>query len=157
MRSMVAVLLVLIALSAAAQDQPVNIREDKAFGFSLVAGGAVIGGLTLDGFISSRMNLELSAGFGFAGGFRYHPMGDDPNRSWSPYLGITGAMIPEIKLFDTGGDWRPALYLPLGLHYISRSGFSLALEAGYYHGFSDESSSGSFDAPWFGFKIGWRI
>jgi len=103
------------------------------------------------------LNLELSAGLGFGAGLRYHPKGADPDTHWSPYVGgYFGILaLPDIDLFGSGGsmEWKPNIYIPLGLHYISLSGkFSVAFEAGYMHCFKTDISS-SFDVPMIGIKV----
>lgn len=155
-------LILLVAPSVIlSQDQSVNVRDLHRSRFSFVMGGINFIGISFDTFLSSRLNLDLSAGFGIGGGLRYHPIGADPNVSWSPYVGgyVGLLVIPELNLFGSGGglDCKTNLYFPVGVHYISKSGkFSIALEGGYMHIF--ETDDDSFDPNiMFGIKIHWII
>jgi hypothetical protein len=158
----VAMLLLVLSLTKVciSQDSALNPREEKSTGLSIVAGGVVFGGIGVDFFLSSRLNLELDAGAGIGAGLRYHFKGDDPSVSWSPYMGLYGGIIPDfdLDLFGDGDDtdWRTNLYVPVGIHYISDSGFSVAFEAGYMHGFQVEDEE-PFDIPWLGIKAGWHF
>jgi len=71
-----------------------------------------------------------------------------------------GGVIPDLELNFFGDDndrttLRPNVYVPLGAHYISGSGFSPALEFGYMHEFGNDDTD-AFDLPWFGCKTGFR-
>ncbi len=162
-----ALLTLLLAPSVSiSQDQSVNVRDLHRSRFSFVLGGINLIGVSFDTFLSSELNLELSAGLGLGAGLRYHPKGADPDVRWSPYAGgyIGFLAFPEIDLFggsDGGLICKTNLYIPVGVHYISMSGkFSIALEAGYMHIFKtdDDSSIGiDSDIPMAGIKIRWVI
>lgn len=154
-------LMLVLAFGASADSgQTDNIRSSRSFGLSLNVGGAVFGGLSMDLFATPRLNLELAAGLGVAGGLRYHWNGSDPTVRWSPYLGCCFGMIPDIDIdiFGDGGDsgWRPNVYLPLGIHYIADSGFALAVEGGVMHGFETDDDD-SFTIPMGMVKAGWHF
>ncbi len=128
-----------------------TVRDEHPIGISLVGGGVCIGGLSLDAFISNTINIELCAGWGFGGGLKYHWNGADPDCKWSPYIGAFGGAAPEIEFFDSsGGDWGTSLYFPLGVHYISRSGFSFCVDAGYLNLYGSSY-------PWLSLKMGWHF
>ncbi|MBN2585935.1 MAG: hypothetical protein JXA64_01475 [Candidatus Fermentibacteraceae bacterium] len=144
-----------------AQKAQGNVRDIYESGISLDLGGVVFGGASFDTYISNKLNLELSLGVIFGAGLNYHFIGDDPDTRWSPYIGVHGGLIPDLELNLFGDDSdeptvRPNVYLPAGVHYISGSGFSLALELGYMHAFENDDAN-SFDIPWFGCKIGFRL
>ncbi len=153
-----AVIIILLAGISLADDQSENVRDLHSFGVSLNAGGVVIGGASIDIFLTNTFNLELCAGLGFGGGLRYYFSGGDPAVKWAPYIGGYFGMLPLIKILDSddGDDWRPNAYIPLGIHYISESGFSLAFEGGYMHAFETDNVS-SLDIPMGAIKIGWRF
>jgi hypothetical protein len=138
-----------------------NLRDLYESGLSLDIGGVAFGGASFDTYLSNKLNLELSLGVIAGAGLNFHFKGDDPDVRWSPYIGAHGGIIPEIDIDLFGDDdddttVRPNVYLPLGVHYISDSGFSLALEIGYMHAFGNDESD-PFDIPWFGCKIGFRL
>jgi hypothetical protein len=157
------VLSVVICLSSIclAQKEQGNIRDIYESGISLDLGGVVFGGASFDTYLSNKLNLELSLGVIFGAGLNYHFKGDDPDIRWSPYIGVHGGLIPDLELNIFGDDsdettLRPDVYVPVGVHYISGSGFSLALEIGYMHAFENDDAN-AFDIPWFGCKAGFRL
>ena len=153
-----AMIIMLFAGISRSDDQSLNVRDLHPFGISLNAGGVVIGGASLDIFLTNTINLELCAGLGFGGGLRYYFSGGDPAVKWAPYIGGYFGMLPLIEFLDSddGDDWRPNTYIPLGIHYISDSGFSMAFEGGYMHAFKTDDVS-SLDIPMGAIKIGWRF
>ena len=150
--------LVLLPSIGIAGDEPVNVRDLHKSHLSAVIGGVHFFGIAFDTFLSNKLNLELSAGMGFGAGMRYHFKGDNPDTHWSPYIGgyLGIVAVPDINLFggssSSSFDWKPDIYIPLGLHYISMSGkFALALEAGYMHLFKTDESR-SCDIPMLALK-----
>jgi len=155
---LIAMIIVLFAGISRSDDQSINVRDMHPFGISLNAGGVVIGGISIDVLLSNTVNLELCGGLGFGGGLRYYFSGSDPAVKWAPYMGGYLGMLPVLNLFnnDDSDDWRPNIYVPVGVHYISESGFSLAFEGGYMHAFETDEVS-SFDTPMGAIKLGWRF
>jgi len=107
-----------------------NPRAARRFGFGIQAGGPTfILSLQADYFLTPRVNVEVGAGLlGLYGALKVHLGGG----SWSPYLGASVALIPEIRLFGSGGGQTPSLYFPAGIQYMSRRGFTLAVELAAY-------------------------
>jgi|GEM_PF-2046496 len=167
MRSAVVILTVFLFLLAAPalseQKRPGNPREDSPFGVSLSLGGAA-SGITLDYFPSPMLNVEARAGLEWGFGLSMHPFGNDDERHWSLFLGLQGgvAPFPEIDLFGDDEneqeeyDSQPVLFVPLGTHYISDSGFSFEFELGYLHGFADDDSEAKAWPLWIGLNLGYR-
>jgi hypothetical protein len=160
-----AVFLFLLAAPALSeQKRPGNPREDSPFGISMSIGNLAMFGISLDYYPTALWNLEATAGFGWGCGLSIHPFGNDDERHWSPFLGLHGgvAPFPEIDLFEDDDDQpedydsQPALFVPLGVHYISDSGFSFEFELGYLHGFADEDSEASAWPFWMGLNLGYR-
>jgi len=149
--------LVLLPSTSIAKDESVNVRDLHKSRFSVAIGGVTYFGIAFDTFLSNKLNLELSAGLGLGAGLRYHLKGADPDTHWSPFVGGSVGLLglPHINLGSGGGylEFKPDIYIPVGLHYISMSGkFSIALEAGYMHGFKTDESD-SFDIPMFAIKV----
>jgi len=154
-----AVLALPVAVSAG-DGEPENVRDLYETGLSLNLGGVVFGGASFDVFLNHSFNLEVCLGAIAGAGLRWHWRGADPDVLWSPYAGGYVGVIPDIDLglFGSGHDDKVLtdLYLPVGVHYISRQGFSMAFEGGWLHGFAAGSQSG-FDIPMVAVKAGFRF
>jgi len=128
-----------------------TVRDDHPIGISVVGGGVCFGGLSLDVFLSNSFNIELSGGWGFGGGLKYHWNGTDPSCKWSPYVGAYAAAIPEIIIFSSESeDWGTSIYFPIGVHYISWSGFSFSIDGGYMNAYGASHPMASV-------KVGWHF
>lgn len=128
-----------------------TVRDHHPIGISLVAGGVCIGGLSLDVFLSNSFNIELCGGWGFGGGLKYHWNGADTACKWSPYIGAFAGAAPVIDFFDSDtDDWSTSLYFPIGVHYISWSGFSFCIDGGYLNLYGSSH-------PWGSLKLGWHF
>ena len=124
--------LIILSSISFAQNSDENIRLDHRFGVSLKIGGALYIGISLDAFILPQLNAEFyltpvfgdAYMFGIGGGLKYHPLGGKKNISWSPYIGIG---LGRAKFFDEN---EFITYVPLGVSYISKGGFNLAIDGG---------------------------
>lgn len=149
---------------ASAQGEPVNPREAEPSGLGLSIGGVIYCGICFDTYLTNELCLELDLGAVAGAGLDYHHWGSDPERKWSPFIGFHGGVIPQLEIDIFGDDddedeetiLQPDIYIPVGVHYISDSGFSLRLEMGYLHAFENEDA-GAFDLPMVGIKIGFRL
>lgn len=137
-----------------------NLRKEMPVGLSLYLGGASILGGSIDYFVSPKVNLEMSIGWNFSGGIKYHFWGHKPI-SWSPYIGAIANA--KGKLGSTDWDTRRGLFFPIGAHYIYINSFSFAIEAGPWYIKDDDEEHDEYDDdesgfhPWIGVKIGLRI
>lgn len=155
-----AVVLFILAVPAlAGKTKGANRREASPLGLSLTSGGVALAGFGLDYYVTNKINLEGIVGVmgGGGGGINFHPLGGDNNRTWSPFIGLQGGVIPDIEvdLFEDTDDTQNNIYIPIGLHHIAESGFSFKLEFGYMHGFENDDLD-SFDVPWMGLQLGFR-
>ncbi len=128
-----------------------TVRDEHSIGISLVGGGVCFGGLSLDVFLNNTFNIELCGGWGFGGGVKYHWNGADPACRWSPYIGAYAALVPDMILFGNDSeDWGTSIYFPLGVHYISWSGFSFSIDGGYMNAYGSSHPMASV-------KVGWHF
>ena len=141
----------LIAFNCSGQTSE-NIRMSKRHGVVLTgAGPGLYGSISYDYFISPKIDIEIGAGpLTLFGGVRYHFEGDE-DKNWTPYVGGYVIYIWILEIFDDDDNEAPlAFYMPIGLQYIGKNGFSFAAEfAGMY-------GVGEF-IEWGGIKLGYRF
>ena len=130
-----------------------NRRATRPIGINLIGFGpaGMIGG-SLDGFLTPKIALEAGAGLRnqagdvnyFVGG-RYHLLGGT-RLNLTPYVGA-------YTVFHYNGRdvQNHAIYIPVGLHRIKKSGFQWSAEVAYERNtFKEKNLSGSL-------KIGYRF
>ena len=124
-------------LGQGANSKGINPRTVNPNGISVSLGGpGFYGSLSYDYFTSGKINIEAGVGlYALFGGIKYHLMGDQ-NNNWTPYIGINGVYVWVIDLiFEDDDDINPVfVYAPVGIHYISRGGFSFAVEGAAFMG-----------------------
>ena len=104
-----------------------NPRKDHPIGVNIVVGGPTVYlSSSIDYFLTPCINIEAGLGlFGYYGGIKYHFWGNNEEKNWTPYIGISRTTISIFGLFglsDVGG------YAPIGLQFIGENGISLAIE-----------------------------
>lgn len=135
-----------------------NLRKENPLGLSFYAGGASITGFSLNYFVIPNIDLEVTAGFNFSGGVKYHFLAHRPI-SWSPFVGVIANAKGSLGSdFDT----RRGFYVPIGVNYISSKLFSLTIEAGTWYIIDDDNDPSNTENesgfhPWGGIKIGIQI
>lgn len=155
MQKLLIFIYLLISINLLAQDISVensNPRINNRFGINANLGGpSLLLSFSLDYFFTPNINVETGAGlFGYYGGVKYHINGNKPEKNWTPYVGLYLMHIPEITFFNTI-QARNGLYIPLGLQYLSNSGFTFGTEiAGLV-------LSGAKTPVWAAIKIGYHF
>jgi hypothetical protein len=155
MKKLVIVLIVLLSINLLAQETFLdnnNPRSINRFGINANLGGpSLLLSLSLDYFFTPTINVETGAGiFGYYAGVKYHINGNRAEKNWTPYTGINLMYIPEITLFSTT-EARNGLYIPVGVQYLSNSGFTFGAEiAGLV-------LSGAKTPVWAAIKIGYHF
>ena len=130
-----------------------NRRQERPIGFNLgVMGPGGLAGASLDGFLGPKFALEAGAGlrntegdFSYFVGGRYHLLGGT-RLNLTPYVG------GYTTFHYNGRDVQNhAVYFPVGIHRIKKSGFNWSAEVGYLKSLdTDRNLHGQF-------KIGYRF
>ena len=100
-----------------------NPRLSNPFGMNWnLLGQTIVLSLSVDYFITSKINVELGTGIiGTFGGIKYHINGDKNDKYWTPYLGLYLTHMPSKSIgipFMGGGSVtkeKSFLYFPLGI------------------------------------------
>lgn len=135
------------------KNKKLNRRAKDPLGLNLYFIGPVSGaGISIDYFITPKFALEAVAGFrdielnnAFSLGLRYHFFGKT-FLSLTPYIGLyTGFHHNQTTLQNH------AVYVPVGLHKIKKSGFSWSAEIAWQNNLMTSNSVTC------GFRIGYRF
>jgi hypothetical protein len=105
-----------------------NLRSQNPFGINVLLGGpTIIISVSADFFVTQNINVEAGVGvFGFFAGGKFHFLGQQESRHWTPYVGAIGTFIPDI--FNIEGEGIKGGYFPIGMHYFNESRFTFAIE-----------------------------
>lgn len=130
-----------------------NRRSERPIGVHLMGfGPAGLAGVSLDGFLGPKFALEGGAGvqnqegdFAYFIGGRYHFLG-------GTFLNLTPYVGAYTTFHYNGRDVQNhAVYFPVGLHKIKKSGFQWSAELAYRKSmYTDKTLHGAF-------KIGYRF
>ncbi|MDW7759039.1 MAG: hypothetical protein SCM96_00180 [Acidobacteriota bacterium] len=128
-----------------------NPRVNRRLGVGIQLGGpTLICSAQVDYFLTPAINFEAGAGLvGLYSGVKIHLS----QSNWSPYLGVKVTFLPELKLFG-GGEWNPGLYVPFGMQYLSRDGFTFAFEAALL---LTDGIGWGLEPFWAGLKFGYHF
>lgn len=131
-----------------------NVREARPFGISATIGGGNVAGISIDYFVIPEISLEAGFGLSQYSAIKYHFLGSEDDRHWSPFIGASYC----IPTWLDDEDYREGLgffAFPLGIHYISKSGFSFSVAAAC--AFYQNSFINSTILPWAGIRIGYHF
>jgi hypothetical protein len=107
-----------------------NPRLENRFGKNMnLLGPSVLVSFSIDYFINPTLNIETGIGIlGYFGGIKYHIFGNRVNKKWTPNFGLYVTHIPEINFWGDSKSARNGLYIPMGIQYMSNSGFTSEAE-----------------------------
>jgi len=110
--------------------EKINPRKARPFGINLNLGGpSVLISGSFDFFVIPTVNLEVGTGFiGTFGGVKYHFLGNEAERHWTPFAGVYYTKIDVPYFFSPGGHEEEGLYFPVGIQYLGDRGFLFAVE-----------------------------
>lgn len=115
-------------------------------------------------FISPQFNTEIGLGLiGFYGGIKYHKWFAivEGGEKISPYIGFIYTYSIDFLSDSTDvlvfGNPTGGIYLPLGLHFAGRDGFSLAAEVSRIWLVDANFSFNKRSFYWAGLKIGYAF
>ena len=133
------------------QDTLPKQRREHPSGIHLVLGGpTIITSLSIDYYVSPELKAEIGAGLlGAYGGMTLHLFHIQDEKRWSPYAGAYFIYFPV----DVGEALATGSYLPIGIQYRSKKGFTMSFEIAFI--FSDDPIN---NLPYFaGLKVGHRF
>ncbi len=148
--------LLLICTSASTlhgqEGSKLNDRANRKIGIGLNLLGPTFGtSIQGDYFLTRNLNIEIGGGvIGYYGGAKWYFRRQDRSNSWSPYIGWH-----HTECFDLYWGWIiRGSYFPVGIQYLSKSGFTLSVElAALNPGLQKDAT-----VPFFGgLKIGYHF
>ena len=132
--------LFLFNTSLLGQDQELsntNPRVERPVGINAIVGGPGIYSLSVDYYAAPTVNLEAGLGPAIFAGIRYHLNGQKAHKAWTPFTGIYGTYFWVFEGFtdDFGGNVPIIAYIPLGIQFNGKKGFSFSFEISAFTNF----------------------
>jgi ankyrin repeat protein len=123
-----------------------NLRLIWKYGVTLQGFGPSLASLKLDYFFTPKINFELGFGItyfnpipaGIFGGVKYYfEMGGEQSK-WAPFAGVfyNGGLYDNIEVGDgvPASVWMHSAYIPIGIQYMGKRGFTFAPEIALWLG-----------------------
>jgi hypothetical protein len=108
-----------------------SVQQKKPFGVSLNLGGPAVSSISAVYYINRVVKAEIGLGSMFCAGMTFHCRNDIFNDGWTAYAGAYFERVYRMGWENDPDVHENSVYLPIGMQYLTRGGFSFAAEVAY--------------------------